>query len=212
MVAYFVFIKANYIGNVIIKDTEQLGSFAANQSVEALEEQAEASLKMFVLDKAERTDLILRNIEKDVQYAAKQLEYLFNNKHLYKTQLNMDGYIVNNRVFSAVEPENYGQKSQVFITSKISLSDDLKDSIAMTEQIDSLYKSIKKYNPNVSGINFILDNGLVRIFPWISIKKLPSENFDFRLRPYYINAKPNNNPEKKIVWKNPYLDAAGITG
>ena len=197
------------MGKKLVENAEQLGEFSTKNSASALRTQAKVNLKNIASYESEKIDMILNKIETDTYYAAKHAEYLFNNVRLYNLKFDSSKYYYDKRkIYSAKKPENVYEQSQIWIKKSKILNEDLKNSIAITEELNSMYKAIKERNSDIAWIYISLENGLTRLYPWFSTESYP-DYWDYKKREYYITSQPKSNPTRKAIWTNPYNDAAG---
>ncbi|MCG7851629.1 MAG: HAMP domain-containing protein, partial [Methanosarcinaceae archaeon] len=77
--------------------------------------------------------------------------------------------------------------------------------------LDPLLEHVEKTNPESVACYSVTETAIARYYPNIhGVEKLPPPTkFDVRNANWYVIAKPENNPERKTVWSNIYLDSVG---
>jgi hypothetical protein len=96
----------------------------------------------------------------------------------------------------------------VYWTNSLDADEAVATKIAQTEQLDSTFAAIKAISPDTQWIYMTTPEGMMRLYPWASNDSYP-DNWDPREIPFYTVAAPENNPEMKPAWTDPYVDYAG---
>ena len=100
------------------------------------------------------------------------------------------------------------EPSSVFIPAKQVLTPDLVAELNTLKQLDLTAPTVLKQNPDTVAIYFGGKSGETIYYPNIDLASVVPPDFDVTSRPWYVNASPAQNPGKKSVWSDPYLDAA----
>jgi hypothetical protein len=106
--------------------------------------------------------------------------------------------------------------SNVFLNKDTPLTPQLERVIAVTEELDPLFRAA-----HASGIEgdiesqwlyLTLPSGMMRLYPWTPSWK-PDSHYEIDWQPqtisFYTVADQENNPERKSAWTAPYNDYAG---
>lgn len=99
--------------------------------------------------------------------------------------------------------------ASVFVPSIVTLDEAVIANINTGIYLDFTAPTILQSNPNIVAIYFIGTDGSTIYYPNINLAEVVPPDFDPRLRPFYSIATPQENPERKVVWTDPYQDAAG---
>lgn len=210
LMGYLALNNVQRMGNLSIEDLEKAGSLAAKESAKALEDQAKESLMQLAKDKSETVNLALSKIQNHTYYAARVAASLFDNKQAYRVKWNPSRYVFDARgVLGAIEPSDHKDRSQVWVNNRTPLTDNIKETLAISEHLDVMYKAIKERHPDTAWIYTTFENGVDRTYPWFSNDNIAMASWDPRSRAYYTGATQVNNPLKEAVWVTPYQDAAG---
>jgi len=193
-----------------VKNIKKIENIAISANSKALTEQSKKNLRQLVLDKAKVINLALSKIESDTKYAAHYAINIFENKSAYNAAFNNNDYLFDDRgVYGRIEPKNHHNKSQIWVNNQTSITDDMKKTIAISEHLDYIYISIKERSPTTDWIYTTFENKLMRIYPWFNNNIQPTGDWDPSSYIFYTAANPENNPDKKTVWVDPYIDTAG---
>ncbi|NOH03113.1 MAG: HAMP domain-containing protein [Chloroflexi bacterium] len=98
--------------------------------------------------------------------------------------------------------------SSIFIPAEVQLTDSLAAKLNTLKYTELVFPSILADNPDIIAIYF---GGVTKetvYYPNIDLAAIVPPDFDVTGRPWYVNAAPDNNPERDVVWSTPYQDAA----
>jgi len=96
----------------------------------------------------------------------------------------------------------------VFIPARPALSDNLISEINTTKLIDFVAPSMLQQNPDIIAVYFGGTDGETLYYPNVDLANLVPADFDVTGRPWFVKAAQAQNPDRRVVWSDPYLDAA----
>ncbi len=99
--------------------------------------------------------------------------------------------------------------SSVFVPVNVELNDDVLTELNTSAYLDFTTPQLLKENPAILAVYYIHKDGVVRYYPNIELASILPPDFDATSRPYYKLSSPLFNPQKRIRWTIPYVDAAG---
>ena len=174
-------------------------------------------------------DFILNDIKKSVYTIVKSatseiehkfsdienLAYILQNEHQnffkYYKDINLENKpnfsFANNGMYYKTK-DNGG--SSVVVSKNTIITDGIKKKLHNSEIFDNTFKSIVNGHDMIIATYFNSFDNLNRYYPYIPSAynifpaNLRMDNYNF-----YNGAKLENNPEKKLVWTDVYLDPAG---
>jgi putative methionine-R-sulfoxide reductase with GAF domain/HAMP domain-containing protein len=104
----------------------------------------------------------------------------------------------------------------VFLNKDTPLTPQLERVIAVTEELDPLFRAA--HTSGIEGdiesqwLYLTLPSGMMRLYPWTPSWK-PDSHYEIDWQPqtisFYTVADQENNPERKSAWTAPYIDYAG---
>ncbi len=100
--------------------------------------------------------------------------------------------------------------SSVVLSKKTPITEDIKKKLINSEVFDNTFKSVVDGHDMIIATYFNSHDNMSRYYPYISAAyntfpaDLNMENYNF-----YYGANIKNNPKKKVVWTDVYLDPAG---
>jgi len=97
----------------------------------------------------------------------------------------------------------YKLAPELYTSSYLNRNESINSSIEISANMDYIFQAIKTANPDFAWVYMGLETGIHRSFPWHGPY---SDDYDPRLRSWYINAKSANG---ELVWSDPYIDASG---
>jgi len=162
--------------------------------------------------------VIVQNATSEIEHKFEDIEnltYILQNEHQnffkYYKNFELDDKpsfkYANNGMF--YKSENNGGSS-VVVSKNTKITEDVKKKLINSEVFDKTFRSIVEGNDMIIATYFNSYDNLNRYYPFIEnsynafASNIVMENYNF-----YFNANLKNNPEKKVVWTDVYLDPAG---
>lgn len=189
----------------------EFGEFSASISKGNLRDNANAFLARITHEQAMRYASTFNKLATSSRLIAKQTQHILDSTSLYgKNPLKPSEKLIlypHNKIFS----NDASRETMVLYWGSIELSPEINEQIRALSHIDPVLKTVKEGNPEVIACYAVAEPGIARYYPNIhGVEKLPpTTKFDIRNANWYVIAKPENNPEKKTVWTNIYLDTVG---
>lgn len=97
----------------------------------------------------------------------------------------------------------------VFYTGVVPVGEAEKQKVWRSVTIDPLMKSIHQTDPLIQQIYFNTFDSYNRIYPYIDVLDIYPPKMDIPSYNFYYEADATHNPERKVVWTDPYVDPAG---
>lgn len=189
----------------------EFGEFSASRNEANIRDNAAAFLARISHEQAMRYGSTFTKFADSSALIAKQASFFLENKALYgKTPLKANEQLAiypHNGIFSNDRTE----RTMVLYWGSPEMSQGIMEHIKMLSHLDPLLESVKEGNPASTSCYIVTEPGIARYYPNIhGVEKLPpTTKFDIRNANWYVIAKPENNPERKTVWSNIYLDSVG---
>jgi GAF domain-containing protein/HAMP domain-containing protein len=98
--------------------------------------------------------------------------------------------------------------SSVLVPSRSPLTDQLASTLNTAVYFDYVAPGILQDNPNIVAVYFVNPDGATLYYPNIDLANVVGD-YDPSTKPYFTNATPEQNPDRKTIWTAPYLDSAG---
>ncbi|WP_321468089.1 diguanylate cyclase [Halarcobacter sp.] len=178
-----------------------------NISIQSLLSDIEKSVYSTIKNSIKDTEQKFNNIE--------NLSYILQNEHenffKYVVKLNdFDGKYyryANNGVF--YKYKNIDGAS-LFVSNKEKIDRSFKEEIFKTEIFDNTLKTLVDRNNLITAAYYNSHRNYIRYYPFLknAYNVFPSD-FEISNYNFYYEANKKNNPEKKAVWTDVYLDPAG---
>jgi len=189
----------------------EFGKFSASRNEANIRDNANAFLARITHEQAMRYESIFKKFAVSSALIAKQAAFLLENTALYgKTSLKPNEKLViypQNGIFSNDRLE----KTMVLYWGSPSMSPGISEQVNALSHLDPLLETVKEGNIESVACYAVTEPGIARYYPNIhGVEKLPpTTKFDIRNANWYVIAKPENNPGRKTVWSNIYLDSVG---
>lgn len=100
------------------------------------------------------------------------------------------------------------EPGSVFIPAAVELTSAITSELNTMKQIDFIAPSILATNSDTIAVYFGATSGYTLYYPNVDLSAIVPVDFDVTGRPWYVEAAPEQNPNKEAVWSEPYLDAA----
>lgn len=100
------------------------------------------------------------------------------------------------------------EPGSVFVPAASDITDKMASELNTMKQLDIVAPSMLETNPDTIAVYFGGVSGYTLYYPNIDLAAIVPADFDVTGRPWYVEAAPEQNPEGKAVWSEPYLDAA----
>lgn len=100
------------------------------------------------------------------------------------------------------------ETSSIFIPADVPITETLTRRLNTLKHTELMIPSFLEDNPDIVAIYF---GGILKetiYYPNIDLANIVPPDFDVTGRVWYVDASPQNNPQKKVVWSTPYQDAA----
>jgi GAF domain-containing protein/HAMP domain-containing protein len=197
------------VGYVGFRSVQSVGEGARRVSTEALRAQAEEYLRQTTLGDAQRIDLMLEQVRQNADTIASYAVNVFERPSLFtpggywRPQDHMfigpDGQYMNDEA----------DVSSAFVPNTTRVDDRLLTELELVSYLDPLFAQNLKGNSNTAAIYMGTERDIVRYYPNINLGAVVPPDFRVTQRPWYLSANPQNNPARKAVWSQVYLDATG---
>ncbi len=189
--------------------TQQAQRFLENELQKTVRQQSEQQLNSTVLAEAQAFDQSLLNVTAVITRLSAYQTSLYAQKSILS-----DGRYWNaaDKLIQFPEGQFGNPKTDaaaVFIPNTISLTDDLLQEMNLNIYLDFTVPAVLRSSPDMVALYFISEQGVTLYYPNIELAKIAPPGFDPRTQSYYLAGLPQNNPDKKPVWGEPYQDTAG---
>lgn len=186
------------------------GSFTWSQSnnVTLLKEQAQSELEHIVNQEANSINYQLSSISNSVMLFSNQIKQaLSTNAPLTPEDSNKLTYSKDGTLHTKEDSKNDGVS--ILYSNIISKKEKQQQKVSKVLTVQKLMADIKNTEPLATCIYFNSFDSLNITYPYSSgifetnsLGNIPSYNF-------YYEADADHNPDRKVKWTNPYLDATG---
>lgn len=202
------FLAVSILGYYIFYRTQQSNAFLVGQLDQSINQQAVTQLNNISIVQTDELNNFFASLEKDVGSLDATTSELLTEEPLLATGEYWNASQSLNRLPNGSWSNSSNDAASVFIPAKIELTDPLIAEINTLKHLDFSAPNLLKKNPDVIAIYFGGPLGETVYYPNIDLANVVPADFDVTGRPWYLNASPENNPNRDVVWSDPYLDAA----
>ncbi len=195
-------------GYYVYSRVNQANAYLSNQLDTNVAQQAQEKLNNTSVSQATALNNFFVLMGRDITNIGTDASNLLSQETTLNNTAFWNGTKVLSRLSNGSWDNSKTELSSVFIPAKQDLTPDLVAELNTLKQLDLTAPTILKQNPDTVAIYFGGKSGETIYYPNIDLASVVPPDFDVTSRPWYLNASPSQNPGKKSVWSDPYLDAA----
>lgn len=197
------------IGYLGVSSVRNVGGKAQQVSAGALRDQAERYLRETTASDAHTNDLILERAQRDALELAQYAGEVFGNPNAFEP----GGYwqAEKRMVAGADGQHSNGQEdvSSAFVPNFVDLDDERLRVLELSSYLDFVLGPTFEGDPNTAAIYLGTEYETTYYYPNIGLGDVLPADFQVTQRPWYVNASPQSNPEREVIWTPTYVDATG---
>ncbi len=182
--------------------TSLVNAFLTERLSRSIQSETEKELTSIALRYALETDAFFQSISTSMATLSETMRLLFAQEAspapVVLTQLPQGSWD---------NPDS--DPGSIFIPARPTLSEPLLAEIGALKRMDPWTLSILRQQPDITAIYFGSITEAMLYYPNIDLAARLPADFRHIHRPWFASAHPSFNPERKVVWSTPYLDAAG---
>lgn len=188
--------------------TQQTDRYLTSQLDTSVRQQAEIDLQKTGATEVEKLNNFFVTLRKDITSLGATSGKMLSNEASFNTGAYWDAEKALYRLANGNWDNPNSDQASVFVPGNVEPGPALISELNTLSTIDFNVLSILEANPDTVAIYFGGRQGETIYYPNIDLSALVGPDFTAVARPWYIDASPQNNPDKKPVWSAPYLDAA----
>jgi len=187
----------------------EFGEFSASKNEANIKDNTYALLARITHEQTMRYDSTFQKIAAASSLIAKQASHVHAHRESYGEEpLTPSEKLVvspKNGIFS----NGPSGKTMVLYWGSSTISPAIDRQIKALSKLDILLENSKESNAESVACYFVSESAIARYYPNIKgVNEIPS-GFDIRKANWYVKSRLENNPERKTVWSNVYLDIVG---
>ncbi|MBI5352769.1 MAG: PAS domain S-box protein [Chloroflexi bacterium] len=184
-------------------------TFLTGELQNTVTQQSQQQLNYTAQAEANQADQTLLAVATDVEKLAGYRSKLYSKSTVLETGAYWDGHTQLVQLSGRQYGNSKSDVASVFIPNTISLNDSMISDLNITAYMDFIVPATMKSDQTMVAVYFISESGATTYYPNINLAESVPANFDPRTQPFYRIATPANNPQRKVVWSEPYQDPAG---
>jgi two-component system sensor histidine kinase/response regulator len=189
--------------------TQQLQSFLAAQLQTTVQTQAEQQLTSTTHSQAQDVDQALSSIVQAVKELADYRSALYAQGSVLNEGSYWDGRTKMSKLPAGQYINPPSDTAAVFIPNVVPVLDDaLISDLNATVNLDFSAPGILKTHPNIVGLYYMSAYKYVAYYPNFDQAVVPPD-LDATTLSWYTDVAPQNDPDRKAMWSQPYQDPAG---
>jgi len=171
-------------------------------------QQAQENLNAVSNEQATKLENFFATMHRETSTVGSTLEGLLSKENIFSDGSYWNAAESLNQLSNGSWDNSNLEPASVFIPGKVELTVPLYSKLNTIRQLDFTVPTLLNNNPDIIAIYFGGASGETVYYPNIDLSALVPPDFDVTGRPWYVNAAPATNPQRNVVWSDPYLDAA----
>ncbi|MBX3038219.1 MAG: GAF domain-containing protein [Anaerolineales bacterium] len=196
------------LGAYVYYRTQQAGIQLTSQLEENIRDRVEENLASTSSEQAALLNSFFTTLSGDTAVIGSTVEDILNKRTSLDSGMYWDANTSLLRLENGSWDNDNNEASSIFIPADVPLTDTLVRKLNSLKHTELMIPSFLKDNPDIVAIYF---GGILKetvYYPNIDLANIVPPDFDVTGRVWYVDANPQNNPERKVVWSTPYQDAA----
>jgi len=197
------------VGYLGVSSVQSVGESAQQVSAKALRAQAEEYLRQVTVGEAQRNDLILERVRHDAENVARYAASIFERSDAFTGGAYWQA---EDHMFIGPDGQYMNGESDVssaFVPDFVTIDEELLQVLELGAYLDFSFAPTYENDPNTVAIYLGTEQEATLYHPNVNLGALVPPDFRVTQRPWYVNATPENNPERGVVWSPVYVDATG---
>ncbi len=196
------------MGYYIYVRTLQSNELITQQLDASVRQQAEVTLASTGSEQSNILNNFFISIRKDITTLSATTTDLLAKEGSLKTDPAWDAAKSLFRTANGSWGNSKSDTASVFIPSRMELNEPFISELNTLKHLDILAPALLRSNPDTIAIYFGGVSGETLYYPNIDLASIVPPDFDVTKREWYLKATPEQDPEHKAVWSDPYVDAA----
>lgn len=196
------------LGAYVYYRTQQAGNQLTSQLESNIRNTVEENLTSTSSEQAALLNSFFTALSSDAAVIGSTVEDILNKRASLDSGIYWDANTSLARLENGSWDNSNDEASSIFIPADVTLTDALVRKLNSLKHTELMIPSFLEDNPDIVAIYF---GGTLKetiYYPNIDLANIVPPDFDVTGRVWYIDANPQNNPERKVVWSTPYQDAA----
>jgi sigma-B regulation protein RsbU (phosphoserine phosphatase) len=186
------------------------GSTAKEVGGATLQVQIEEFLTDLIVTSAEKTDLELEGVRRDVLVLVDAAEQFLRHPEKFPGAAS---WRAEDQLATGPEGQHYsirGTGSEVFVPNYVRLDAAVRTELEQLALLDQVWIPLFDNDPKSAAMWYIGESGVFRAYPPQDVWTHLRPDFVTTVEFEYQSATPAFNPEREVVWSDLYDDAAGL--
>lgn len=196
------------LGAYVYYRTQQAGIQLTSQLEENIRDRIEQNLASTSSEQAALLNSFFTSLSSDTAVIGSTVEDILDKRTSLDSGMYWDANTSLIRLENGSWDNPNDEISSIFIPADVEMSSTLIKKLNALKHTELMIPSFLADNPDIVAIYF---GGALKetvYYPNIDLANIVPPDFDVTGRVWYVDANPQNNPERKVVWSTPYQDAA----
>jgi GAF domain-containing protein/HAMP domain-containing protein len=196
------------MGYYVYFRAQQANAYLTDQLDISVHQQAEDKLNSTSSEQAAALNNFFAATRKDISTIGASTENLISQQAVFGNGIYWNAANSLSRLPNGSWDNSNAEAGSIFIPASVEPTSELAAELNTLKQLDFVAPTSLKANPDTIAIYFGGGSGETLYYPNIDLANIVPPDFDVTKRPWFLAATPEQDPEHKAVWSDPYLDAA----
>ncbi len=196
------------IGVYVLLRGQVISDFVNGRLLSAVQQKAEQQITALTAREALQVDRFFGTVAEQITDGSHYLGNVFDHETALGTGAYWDARKALKKMSAGQLGNSTTDTSSALVPSRSPLTDQLAATLNTAVYFDYVAPDILKENPNIVAVYFVNPDGATLYYPNIDLANVVGD-YDPSTKPYFTNATPEQNPDRKTIWTAPYLDSAG---
>jgi GAF domain-containing protein/HAMP domain-containing protein len=205
LITFFVIIS---LGAYVYYRTQQASAQLTSQLEASIRSRVKENLTSTSSEQAALLNSFFKSLSSDTAVIGASVADILDKRAGLDSGIYWDANIALTQLENGSLDNSNDEASSIFIPADTPLTDTLVRKLNSLKYTELMIPSFLEDNPDIVAIYF---GGTLKetiYYPNIDLANIVPPDFDVTGRVWYVDAAPQNNPERKVVWSTPYQDAA----
>ncbi len=202
------FIAITGMGYYVYYRAQETNNYITSQLEKSVLQKAEEKLANTIDQHATQLNFFFSSRSKDVTLIGESVGKLLQQEASFNSGTYWDATQAMARLPNGSWDNANTEAASIFMPARNDLTTTLTSELNTLKYTEVTVPLILETNPEIIAIYFGGLSGETVYYPNIDLANIVPPDFDVTKRPWFINALPAQDPQKTVVWSEPYQDAA----
>ena len=182
--------------------------FLTDQLTESVTNETQRDINATVSERATELDSFFTVVADDMVTLGASIESMLEQEEALRLNSYWDSHGVLSQIPSGGWDNPNVEPGSIFVQPRQEIPETIYSELNTLKQVDFIAPGLLQKNSELVAVYFGSQQGVTLYYPNIDLANILPTDFNITERDWYKYAAPDQNPERGIVWSEPYQDAA----